>query len=247
MSNFTKMSLVALSIMCFLVVTLEATNGYAEGILADSPLEVSADIAIYSKYIWRGITLDDDPVMQQGIYVGLKGFTASIWSSLDIDGDDSPNSDEVDYIIDYTHQFDNFSLSVGHTYYDYPAADAATKEFYLGAGLDIFLAPTLTWYHDYGDEDSGGGDGDYVVLALSHSLPLGDSPITLDLSGHLGYNNELFIAGDGGDIALGAGLSIPLTEKITFSPNINYSIPTGDAEDLYNNEFYGGFNLAFDF
>lgn len=242
---------IILVILSSLIISGRIANLSAEeGLLEGSPVEVSADVAIYSKYIWRGFELDGDPVMQQGIYIGIGGFTAGVWESFDIDNDDSLNSDELDYVIDYTHQFDNFSLSLGHTYYDFPATDAASREFYVGVGLNIPLSPTVTWYHDYGEEDSGGGDGDYVVLELGHSFALTDT-VSLDLSGHVGYNNELFINGDGADVAFGAGLTFPLTEKITFSPNINYSIPFGDLEDSddgdQNDEFYGGFTLAFSF
>jgi len=246
--------LVVVLMACLSFASLVSINAYAEeevGVLKDLPIEVSADIAINSKYIWRGFTLDDDPVMQQGIYVSAYGFTASVWGSFDIDADDSLNSDEVDYAIDYTHEFDKFSLSIGHTYYDFPPADTASKEFYVGAGLNMPLSPTLVWYHDYGEEDSGGGDGDYIVLGLSHNLPLGESPIALDLSGHVGYNHELFINGNGGDVAIGVGLTIPLTEKISFSPNANYSVLFGDLKDSndgnQDDKFYGGFTLAFGF
>lgn len=235
-----------------LVLGLGSKAAYAEeGTPKVSPVEVSADISVNSQYLWRGFLLDDDPVMQQGIYVGAYGFTASLWGSFDIGGDDDLNSDEVDYVIDYTREFDKLSLSVGCTYYDFPSADTFSREFYAGAGLDVFLSPTLVWYHDYGDEDSGGGDGDYIALGLSHSFPLGTSSVTLDLSGHAGYNNELFINGTGGDASLGIGLTIPLTEKISLNPNINYSTPFGDLEDSSDGnqeeKFYGGFTLAFGF
>ena len=235
-----------------LIVVFSIKFAYAEErILKDLPIEVSADIAINSKYIWRGFTLDDDPVMQTGVYVSGYGITISVWGSFDIDATDALNSDEVDYAIDYTHRFDKFSLSAGHTYYDFPPAHIATQEFYVGGTLDVLLSPTLTYYHDYGDEDSGGGNGDYVVLGLSHGIPLANKSITLDLSTHVGYNHKLFINGDGGDVAVGMGLTIPLTEKITFNPNINYSIPFGDLEASddgnQDDKFYGGFILAFSF
>lgn len=238
----------------FINATAVNVNAHEEpekGLLEDLPIEISADIAINSKYIWRGITLDDDPVMQQGIYATAYGFTATIWGSFDIDADDSRNSDEVDYVIDYTHEIKKFSLSLGHTYYEYPTSNTATREFYIGAGVDLPLSPALTWYHDYGEEDSGGGDGNYLVLDLSHSFDLGDSPVDLYFSGHVGYNNELFIKGDGGDVAIGAGLTVPLTKKISFSPNINYSIPLGDLADSHDgnedDKLYGGFTLVFSF
>ena len=74
---------------------------------------------------------------------------------------------------------------------------------------------------------------------------------SLDLSGHIGSNQELFIAGDGGDVALGASLGIPLSDKCSFTPSINYSMPFGDMEEITDGnqeeEFYGGLVVAFGF
>jgi len=224
-----------------------------KGLLEGTPIEVSADTAIYSKYIWRGFKLDGDPVMQSGVYLSGYGVELSIWGSADIDQDDSLNSDEVDYVAGYTYTFDDtpLSLSGGFTYYDFPGTDGASREFYVGCSVDTVLSPALTWYHDFGDEDSGGGDGDYVVLELGHSIGLGELPVTLDLSGHVGYNDKLFINGNGGDVGLGAGLTIQLSEKCSLSPSINYSIPFGDLRDSgdgnQDSQFYGGAALAFSF
>ncbi|MBN1794067.1 MAG: hypothetical protein JW844_03795 [Candidatus Omnitrophica bacterium] len=209
------------------IVSAEETEGFLE----DIPIEISTDLAVYAKYMWRGFKLDDDPVLQPGLYLSAYRFTASIWGSFDIDAEDALNSDEVDYAIDYTYSFDMLSLSAGHTYYDFPAADAKSTEFYIGVALDTLLSPSLTWYHDYADEDSGGGDGDYILLGIGHSFTLGNGPITLDLGASAGYNSELFIDGDGGDVGLSAGLTFPLTKNCTFVPSVNYSIPFGDLKD----------------
>ena len=246
---------VLLLMVGMLVVNIGVSNVHAdeikEGILYNSPIEISGDITINSKYVWRGFLLDDDPVMQQGVYVSGYGFTAGIWGSFDIDGDDVLSSEEVDYLIDYTKEFDILSISIGNTYYDFPQAGAASREFYVGVGFSLPLSPSITWNKDYEDEDSGGGDGDYIVLGLSHSLPLGESPITLDLSSHVGYNHELFINGDGGDIAIGVGSTIPLYNNCTLTPNISCSVPFGDLADSddgnQDDEFYGGFTVAFSF
>ncbi len=251
---FNKKGLGVLLMIVSLLMLGKVGNVYAgeeSGILQDSPVGVSADIAINSKYIWRGFTLDDDPVMQQGIYVSFYGFTLSVWSSLDMKGKDDLDSDEVDYGVDYTYETDKFSLSAGHTSYNFPEIDGKSREYYLGLGLNIPLSPTLTWYHDYGKEEKGGGNGDYTVLSLSHSIALGTSPVTLDLSGSVGYNNKLFIEGKGGDYNVGIGLSIPLTENFTLSPNINYSVPFGDLKKSSDGDqeekFYGGITLSFNF
>ena len=236
-----------------LVFGLSGTVFGSEGVLDKLDVEVSGTVDFYSQYIWRGFALDTDPVIQPGFSLSKYGFTLSWWGSFDVDNNDSLNSDESDVIIDYTKEFDNFSLSLGHTYYDFPGTGSYSREFYAGFALpDFFLSPSLTYYHDYGDEDNGGGDGDYLVLDVSKSFTVVDDPeITLDLGAHLAYNNELFIAGEGGDCLFSAGLTIPLKENLTFSPSINYSVPFGDLEDTNDGNqkerFYAGFSLGYAF
>ena len=220
------------------------------GLLDDTEVEISSDIAFFSKYMWRGFELDSDPVIQPGVYVGAYGFTASVWGSFDLRDNDDFDSEEVDYSVDYSHDFEYMGISLGHIYYDFPSADAHSKEFYVGAGLtQVPLSPFVTWYHDYSKEENGGGDGDYVVLDLGHTFEFEDKPVALELGGHVGYNHELFIDGNGGDVGLIAGLPITLSDNVTFAPQIAYSIPFGDLEDEddgnQSDEFYGGCILTF--
>lgn len=220
------------------------------GLFDDSAVEVSTDLVINSKYIWRGFELDSDPVIQPGVYVEVCGFTASVWGSFDLRDNDDFNSEEVDYSIDYSHDFEYVGISLGHIYYDFPSVDANSKEFYVGVGLNkVILSPFVTWYHDYSKEENGGGDGDYVVLDLGYTFEFEDKPVAFELGGHVGYNHELFIDGNGGDVGLAAGLPITLTDHVTLTPQIAYSIPFGDLEDEddgnQSDEFYGGCVLAF--
>lgn len=231
---------------------------FAEGkpekwLLDGLPVEAGSDIAVYSKYIWRGFKLDDDPVLQSGAYLSGYGFDLSIWGNfgIDSDGDIAHHSDEVDYSFGYTYALKRItqipvSVSGGYTYYDFTSANTNSQEFYIGASFDILLSPGVTWYHDFEDEEEGGGDGEYIVGELSYSYPIPDRPASLDLSGHVGYNNELFILGDGGDIGLGAALTISLSKNCTLSPSVNYSIPFGDLEDsAQDDELYSGGTLTF--
>ena len=121
--------------------------------------------------------------------------------------------------------------------YDFPAADLKSHEVFASIGLDTFLSPSIAWYHDYADEDSGGGDGDYALLSVSHSEPIGDSPVSIDLGASVGYNDKLFINGEGGHVNLSAGLSIKATEICTVSPVINYDMPFGDLEDAEDGNY----------
>jgi len=228
-------------------------SGFAsEGVLEslDLDIEASGSLDFYSQYVWRGFVLDTDPVIQPGFSLSAYGFTLGWWGSMDVDNNDNLASGESDTTIDYTKEFEDLSISLGHTYYDFPGSNGYSKEFYVGVGLsNLPLSPAVTYYHDYGDENNGGGKGNYVVLDLTHSFALIDDPeISLDLGAHVAYNDELFIVGEGGDYLLSAGLTVPLAKSLTFAPSINYAIPYGDVKDLNDgnqkNRFYAGFSLT---
>lgn len=215
------------------------------------PISIAANAAINSKYIWRGFTMDDDPVMQSGASLGVYGFTAIVWGSFDIDESDGYDGDELDVTLDYTYKYKLISISAGHTWYWFPGIFGRSNEFYIGSAIDIPGSPSFTWYHDYGEEANGGGYGDYFVLSASHNFPLIEiwgSSLTFDLSAHIGYNHRLFIEGDGGDAAIGAGITLPLGKYASFSPNVNYSVPFGDlsrADDGgQKDKFYFGGKLV---
>ena len=246
--------MITLLIAAALVFTTSAfAETVDEGLLPRLDIEASGSLDVYSQYIWRGFALDTDPVLQPGFSLSGHGITFSFWSSWDFDNNDSLDGDEVDYVLDYTYELEDFSVSLGHTYYEFPGTDTFSREFYGGIALaNMPLSPAFTFYYDYGDEGQGGGDGQYITLEVSHSFPLEDAlGISLDLSGRVGYNNELFIVGEGGDGLLSAGVTIPLTESLSISPSANYSIPFGDLEDSADGnqaeEFYGGFSLAYSF
>lgn len=239
------------SIIMALPFSLVAEEQQEEGVLQKLYIEASDSFDVYSQYIWRGFALDTDPSLQPGFSLSTHGITFSFWSSWDFDNNDSLDGDEIDYVLDYTYEFDDFSVSIGHTYYEFPGTDTFSREFYGSIGLsNIPLAPTFTYYYDYGDEAQGGADGKYTTLNLSHSFTIEEVlGITLDLGGRVGYNKELFINGEGSDILLTAGLNVPLAKGLIFSPSINYAVPyggLGDSDDgNQRDRFYYGFSLAY--
>ncbi|MFH1995242.1 MAG: hypothetical protein ABIJ24_06075, partial [Nitrospinota bacterium] len=214
---------------------------------------VSGSLDYYSRYVWRGFTLDKDAVMQPGLSFSSKGFTLALWSSFDTDNKDSLSSDEIDVTIDYTKEMGDISLSVGNTYYSFPEAGTYSKEYYVGLGFSALpLSPSLTFYGDYGDESTGGGDGYYVSLGLSNSTAIGDTyGITLETGLTVGYNSELFILGEGYDLLASLGFNIPLKEKLSIAPVISYAAPFGDLEDEADGNqeeiTFGGVSLAYEF
>jgi len=219
--------------------------GSDEGVLSNLGISVSGDMSYYSEYLWRGFLLDGDAVTQTGIYVAgpstpFGKLTAKFWTSKDMDNRDSRLSDEFDYILDYTYDFPAASVSVGHTYYDFSdqtgldgSPKTFSREFYAGVTLPkMILTPSFFVYRDYGDQNDGGGLGNYFVANLAYSIPVTvkEYKCSLDLSGHYGYNHHLFIRGNGSDIGLGAGFTMPLTRTLTIAPNVNFSAATGDLK-----------------
>ena len=250
-------ALKGLVVLCVLV----CTGGlvYAEGLLP-SDIEISSTLDFYSDYVWRGFTLDRDPVIQPGVSISAKGFTYSFWGSWDMDNNEGGQSDEIDQVLDYTVGLtDVISISLGHTFYDFPDSNTYSKEFYLGVGLtkipviDFPLGTSLTYYRDYGDQNNGGGLGSYLSLDSSYGYVLfEDLGVTLDLGVHFGYNRKLFISGTSGyDAGVTLGLTLPLKDNLTMSPTISYAVPLADLEERsdgnQDERFYTGVSLAYSF
>ncbi len=234
-----------------------------EGMLSDLGFEVSGDLNFSSIYMWRGIMLDGDPVVQPGFYIKspeskLGRLKFGWWTSRDLENRDALKSSETDLIVDYTYNFNAFDFSLGHTYYDFLDAlptDGATKdfsrEFYVGCGFPkLFFSPSVFYYYDYGKKEDGGGEGSYTVLNLAYSIPfkVKEYLLSLDLGGHAGFNNKQYYRGKGGDSAVGAGVTILLTKSLSCKPNVNYSVPWGNISDKGNgnqkSRFYSGVYLS---
>jgi hypothetical protein len=73
-----------------------------EGLFAKLGMTASGAIDFYSKYIWRGFTLDRDPVVQPSFNMSYNGLTFSVWSYWDAVNEDGVYSDEMVFIVDYT-------------------------------------------------------------------------------------------------------------------------------------------------
>jgi hypothetical protein len=219
-------------------------------VISGSGIGISGSLDFYSQYVWRGFLLDSDPVIQPGVGISFAGLTLSLWCSFDAAADDAAMSSEVDYAVDYTYETGKISLSIGNTYYTFPEYDLKSMEAYIGIEITTIGSPTLTAFYDYGDETAGGADGIYISLDISHSQPI-YMDITLDVSTHVGYNHQAFISGDGYDIALSGGMTIPLFEGLMIKPSVTYSIPLADLKEETDGaqkaEIYFGASLGWEF
>jgi hypothetical protein len=237
-----------------------------EGLLSDTGISVTGDMAYYSVYEWRGFLLDGKGVFQPGIYVAgpsskFGKLTAKFWASEPLSQGDIRQSKELDSILDYTYDFPAASVSFGHTYYSFPqltpsdgAPGGFSREFYTGLTLPkVFLTPSVFFYRDYGSKSDGGGQGNYLVANLAYSMPvtLKSYACSLDLAGHYGYNYHQYIAGKGGDLGLSAGFTVPLTKSMTLTPGVNFAAPLGKLKKATDgnqkDRFYTGVTLKYSF
>jgi len=155
----------------------------------DSPHEFSANVALTTDYMYRGISQSNEqPAISGGFDYGYStgGFAdvyAGIWTS-SLDFADGDTSIEIDYYGGLTGEFsNNISWDVGGFYYQYPGTDADAAgdfdffEVYGNLGYtftDVRLEPSLGFGVAYSPDFFGEtGDAVYFSGSLDLSLPNG--------------------------------------------------------------------------
>jgi len=198
----------------------------------------TATLGVFSQYIFRGYELGRHSfVIQPGLSASYGGFSASFWGNIDSDEHNTPNFvpdrdgrrsfNETDLTLSYTSVFGKVSLTGGWIYYGTKYTDE-TQEVFGTVSYDVLGKPTLSVYRDFDRYP-----GTYFNLSLAHSIKV-VSDVTLDLGASAGY-----MWGDGSywqvpsgshysafhDGMLKAGLTIPLSKKVSLAPVVQYWIP----------------------
>lgn len=250
-----------------LILTLAACAGPA---LAMGPLDASAELALNSKYVWRGMVATDDMVLQPAASASVAGFGFGFWGNIDtsdINGNEW-SFNEIDYIVTYGISMPMISFGAGLIYYDFPNTDLdSTTELYVTASASVLLSPTLTIYQDIDNIK-----GAYWEAGISHGVPL--SPMAdLELSATLGLGSKGYLAGYFGvirdpldpaeftdftgasmsDFRLSAGVPYKAVPFFTITPAVTYTTLLGDAKDAAEGRhadkdaFYLGLTASFSF
>jgi hypothetical protein len=207
----------------------------------------TATIGVFNKYIFRGYELSKDSiVIQPGLTASLGGFSASVWGNIDSSqhstqsfapDDHHKSFNETDLTLGYAKSFGKLSLTGGYIYYGTKYADE-TEEVFGTVAYDMIGKPTLSIYRDINKYL-----GTYLNFSLAHSIPLG-SDVTLDIGASAGYmmgdsnywkTNQTATSGQTGskyqafhDGKLQAGLTIPITKKVSLVPVVQYWFPLSD-------------------
>jgi hypothetical protein len=238
----------------------------------------TATMGVFSQYIFRGYELSKNSVVfQPALTASYAGFSASFWGNIDssqhatqnFGPDDHHKSfNETDLTLSYTRSFDKLSLTGGYIYYGTKYADE-TEEFFGTVAYDMIGKPSLSVYQDFNKYP-----GTYFNLSLAHSIKLG-AGVTLDLGASAGYEWgqgsywKTFEPATGArtgskyqafhDGKVQAGLTIPLTKKVSLVPLLQYWFPLSDdakrhwGSDSYNPNGYlkclwaGGANINYSF
>jgi len=232
----------------------------ALAIAEDSPHSLSANVGLYSNYVFRGISqTGGDPAIQGGFDYGhSSGFYAGTWASNvgwieDFQGYDSGNM-EIDFYGGFRGGIGDsgFSFDVGAIQYMFPgerggAVDADTTEIYGSMGWKWF---TVKYSYYLSDEVFGipSDGGDY--LGISGSLPVGESGFTLGASwGTFNFDNTP--AADYDDWSVSATYDMGKLSNVTSGVTVGLRYTDTNAEEGFwtelppNNEFLGDGTTTF--
>ena len=215
--------------------------------LALGPLDVSAELALNSKYVGRGRIATPDAVLQPEIAASVAGFGFGVWGNMDLTDVNGYKTDfnEIDYTLSYGLSLPLVSFGAGFIYYSYPKGSSLeTKELYITASASVLLSPSLTIYQDL-DKYKGA----YWEASVSHGVPL--SPMAnLDFSAGLGLGSKGYLMGYYGvlpdpeaiggvsdftgasmsDFHISVGLPYKAIPFFTITPSVTYSTLMGDAK-----------------
>ncbi len=202
---------------------------------------------IAGKYIWRGVSVVDGLVLQPSAAVGHAGFSASVWSNLELChindyggryGDGAYDFTEVDFTADYTFILNHVGLGAGLIHYQFPNTPfQSITEAYFILGFEALLTPTLTIFQDIDKVK-----GTYIHLALSHTISdlweISDSAkLSLDIAGAIAFGTEKHNKAYYGvsdpspaDTNLSIGMPLAVSKGWTVTPTLHVS--TFPADDI---------------
>jgi hypothetical protein len=228
--------------------------GIALPALALGPLDVAAELPVYSKYVWRGMNSTNDWVLQPSATGGVLGISLGVWANMDLTDVnlEEGNFWEIDYTLSYGLGLPAIDLNTGFLFYVYPdQSQFNTSEFFLTGQVNVLLSPRLTVYQDI-DKYKGA----YWEASIGHGFKAGEA-VQVDLTGGLGLGSGGFIRGyfagqtsipdndlnaTMNDLFLRAEAPFHPLPFFTIAPSVTYTSLLGDARKAVagNSNLYSG-------
>lgn len=175
---FCRLAIV-MAIVCISGPAISAAQG-PEVMAEDSAHNFSANVALSTDYLFRGISqTDGDPAISGGFDYAYNpiGFYAGVWAS-NVDFGDDDNI-EIDYYGGFSGDFaKGIGWDVGGIYYAYPGDDGdddyieayGSLSYTLRGSFKPKVGVFVAWSPDFFAET---GDGFYINPTLGLSLPMG--------------------------------------------------------------------------
>jgi hypothetical protein len=155
---------------------------------SEAQITAGADLAMDSKYLWRGMSFNDEPVFVPDFWISWKGFTATVFGALELTDVYQRRNQftEVDYYLEYSRSFGPLDATLGYGHYFYPHTGLlSTGEAYAKFGTDLgFLEASVEVYYDTKE-----ARGVYLSSRLSRTLEFVFLQPTLALS--VGYADKM--------------------------------------------------------
>lgn len=180
------MKLINLSIAAALVATISFA---AE---STPKVEVSANMAMTSNYIWRGYSQTKDaPAIQGGFDLSYNGFYVGTWGSNVHTSVYTDSSMELDLYAGYGGEIGKLSYDVGILEFMYPPNDANNfAEAHLTVGYDFdVVAVSATYY--LGIDGTNPADSDTWETGVSIPLPM-DISLDATYGDYMDYGTYLY-------------------------------------------------------
>ncbi len=197
----------------------------------EAPPALGVDAYLNSRYVWRSLVFDPDPVLQTDVWMQVRGITLTFWGNLDLtdaDGQFSGQFNEWDTFLETAFcNCGGLTLGGGLYYNSFPGSSgwgSSTAE--IGgwvSGSSLPAAPTVAAFWDVWQLH-----GVYANLSLSQTLPAG--PGTFCFTTSTGWGDErhnrwsgLSDAGGWLDFQAGVNYCLPLQSWLTLTPGVQYS------------------------
>lgn len=193
--------------------------------LANDGLSTDLSLSYQSKYIWRGISANQEGVLQPSLTFGWNGWGANLWGNFDLTDANLyfgtstglRRITEWDSSLYYTVNTGRATATLGVTHYDFPNTGfRSTSELWGVFAANMPGSPTLSVYYDF-DE----AEGIYARLSGSHTLE-NTGFGSVNLTGWVGYGDRGFnsyycsnAAAALADYGFEAKLNIPAGDKFT--------------------------------
>ncbi len=244
------------------LVATGALLGLMPSMQAGEKITLETSVDWLSHYVWRGMLLTDEPVLQPSVTVSMGDLSLNVWGNIDTTdineaGEDDFRLQEVDYSLSYAMSpMEGVDLEAGFLWYTYSSCES-TGEVYGGVTFPcMILSPSLTAYYDV-DE----ADGWYLNAGVEHAFAMTER-LSLILSGGLGWgtnNYHEYYYGERAhssesDMLVQATLEYAMTDYLTLRAYTGYTeLLDGDVERLGRQAYgdsdvlFGGLGMSFTF